>query len=128
MRCDWERLAVSHNNYAGTALSAGVTRIPLWQEPFCQKLSAKFTENISHGDGADGKFTSHLCKNWRISITRARLTVSLNNAESTFEEHFHDLEARGFSYSKLCSFNKYKFSLYFPQISCRHAEIINMYL
>lgn len=61
VHCDWEGLAVSQDSYsvcAGTALSAGVTRVLPWQEPFCQKLSAKFTENISCGDGADCIFIS----------------------------------------------------------------------
>ena len=55
VHCDWEGLAVSHGSHrvsAGTALSAGVTRILLLQELFCQELSAKFAENISCSDGA----------------------------------------------------------------------------
>lgn len=56
VHCDREGWAVSQDGYsvsAGTGLSAGVTGILLWQKTLCQKLSAKFPENISCGDEAD---------------------------------------------------------------------------
>lgn len=46
MHCDWEGLAVSHGSHrvsAGTALSAGVTRILLLQELFCPPIDRKIT-------------------------------------------------------------------------------------
>lgn len=76
VQCDQEGLAVSQSSsgaFAGTAFGAGVAGILLWQEPFCQKLSAKFTESTSRFDRAHRLFTPTYAINKALALHQTRL-------------------------------------------------------